>query len=53
MPIEIKEMVIRATIEESSGGDDSLNAQQNVDVDELVDACVQLVLEILRQQDER
>ncbi len=55
MPIEIKELVIRATID--SKGDsksDQQNTAKQVDAKEdVVAECVEQVLEILRQQQER
>ncbi len=56
MPIEIKELVIKATIEgdsekssgSSKGGGGGAKAGENI-----VDACVEKVLEILEKQKQR
>ncbi|HMB91245.1 MAG TPA: DUF5908 family protein [Rhodothermales bacterium] len=55
MPVEIRELVIRATIdsrgkEGGSGGNGQASPQQKK---EIVEECVEQVLEILRQKGER
>jgi len=55
MPIEIKELVIRAEVrgeaKDESGG--RAPAESEVDVDALVEACVRRVLRILHDAKER
>ena len=55
MPVEIRELVIRATIdsrgkEGGGGGNGQASPQQKK---EIVEECVEQVLEILRQKSER
>ena len=57
MPVEIRELVIRATVESTgtdrtaAGRDGGRNRKP--DRDEVVAECVEQVLEILRQREER
>ncbi len=51
MPIEIKELIIRATIEEQIKGD--RKKPSSAEKTELIEACVEQVLEILRKERER
>ncbi len=56
MPIEIKELIIRARVESHGNTKKSTeaNSKQKQKVDpELVEECVEQVLEILRRQKER
>lgn len=61
MPIEIRELVIRATVEngkegaQKPAGTPSKEAATpaNADNDQVVQACVEQVLEILRRKQER
>ena len=56
MPIEIRELVIKATLgeENSQGSRQNASSHNQQDKDqELVKACVEAVLEILRQRKER
>ncbi len=54
MPIEIKELVIKATIDDqgsqSGGGQGGAPASQK---QEIVEMCVEQVLEILKEKQER
>ena len=54
MPVEIRELVIRATIDskgkEGGGSNGQASPQQKK---EIVEECVEQVLEILRQKNER
>ena len=55
MPIQIRELVIRATVDEDSKSEDSSNgilATQTEHSESLVRQCVDEVLEILRFQNE-
>lgn len=51
MPIEIKELIIRASVEPSEKKQDNKNAA--ADQAELLEECVAQVLEILRREKER
>ena len=51
MPIEIKELIIRATIEEQAKGDKKQPPSEEKAV--LIEACVEQVLDILRKERER
>lgn len=57
MPIEIRELVIKATIvQDGAVGDRSGSAGQNNGVtpsEELINTCVEKVLEILKEKNER
>lgn len=53
MPIEIKELVIRATIEPGQPEKRPAGAPAEQAREELVAECVEQVLEILRQKGER
>ncbi|GGZ17468.1 hypothetical protein GCM10007049_07500 [Echinicola pacifica] len=51
MPIEIKELHIKITVDES--GNTSTKPAGNEGKEELVSKCVEQVMEILREQKER
>jgi hypothetical protein len=53
MPIEIRQLVIRATVEEQSGAEPVASAPTERQTAELVALCVEQVLEILRREKER
>ena len=55
MPIEIRELVIRAEIETSqgSGGQSEETSGSTSDRAQLVRDCVEQVMELLRQKEER
>lgn len=60
MPIQIKELVIRATVDENSGAENSPapesspgSAPKGKDRERLIRQCVDEVLEVLRIQNER
>lgn len=58
MPIEVRELVIKATIvqEDVSGNGSSTASSSNNDVssnEALIKICVEKVLEILKEKDER
>ena len=53
MPIEIKELVIRATVEQSGADKKAGGRESGKDRSELVAECVEQVLEILRKRGER
>jgi len=51
MPIEIRELVIKATVTENQDSEESTaNAEST---EEIVKACVEQVLEILKEKQER
>lgn len=49
MPVEIKQLIIRAKVEESSPKNDPTN----VDTNDIIEACVKQVLRILRKTKDR
>jgi len=53
MPIEIRELVIRATVDAGEERPERRSASESSDRTELVEQCVEQVLEILRKQGER
>jgi hypothetical protein len=57
MPVEIRELVIRAEVEPKQGQGQSQGAGQSPgggsDREELVRDCVEQVMEIIRQKEER
>ena len=53
MPIEIKELVIRATVETGGADKASAPAKAAEQKQEIVADCVEQVLEILRRERER
>jgi Family of unknown function (DUF5908) len=55
MPIEIRELVIKATLGEDTKNTNSQNQPEGepVNKDAIVKACVEKVLEIIRQKAER
>lgn len=53
MPIEIKELVIRATVEGGGGDRKGAGKKRELAREEIVAECVEQVMEILRMQRER
>ncbi len=55
MPIEIRELVIKASIDESGAGKGDISGpgMELIDREEIVADCVEQVMEILRGQLER
>lgn len=57
MPVEIKELVIKATVEPNAGtgeGDGASNIGSNsTPGEEIIKTCVEKVLEIIKQKNER
>lgn len=53
MPLEIKELVIRATIDSDAGGKTESSKKEEVDRDDVVAECVEQVMRILRRERER
>jgi hypothetical protein len=57
MPVEIKELVIKATVEPNAGtgeGDGASSVGRNsTPGEELIKTCVEKVLEILKEKNER
>jgi hypothetical protein len=54
MPVEIRELIIRATVSKKSGKDlDDEKETDSEDRDQLVSACVEQVLKILERSKER
>lgn len=53
MPIEIKELIIRATVEDQAKKPGKDKQKPGEDNSQLVEECVEQVLEILRKERER
>ena len=53
MPIEIRELVIKASISESNRETETVTRMGPIDREEIVADCVEQVMEILRNQMER
>lgn len=53
MPLEIKELHIKASISNESESNDSRGNEASPDVDAIVAECVEKVMEILKQKLER
>lgn len=56
MPIEIRELVIKAAISEeteSGGGGSNRAGEEQASTDAIVRACVEKVLEIIKEKSER
>lgn len=53
MPVEIRELVIRATVESQQGPEAISTEGRDQDVEEIVSQCVEQVLEALRREKER
>ena len=55
MPVEIKELVIRAVASQEDAPADTLSQEERTGTrrEELIQACVREVLEILRKEKER
>ena len=53
MPIEIRELVIRTTVQESAGGQAAGRGGGGEEREEIIADCVEQVMAILREQEER
>ncbi|MCB2182640.1 MAG: hypothetical protein KQH63_11470 [Desulfobulbaceae bacterium] len=53
MPIEIRELVIRAEVEPQQGQESGQGAGSASEREQLVRDCVEQVMEIIRQKEER
>lgn len=55
MPIEVRELVIKATVvQDDTGSGSSTSSGKNITPNEqIINACVEKILEILRDRDER
>ena len=53
MPIEIRELVITASISESNSGTEANTGGKSIDREEIIADCVDQVMEIIRNQTER
>ena len=54
MPVEIKELVIKTVVEEErQGGDNVGSAPENTQQDITIQLCVEKILEILKDKNER
>lgn len=53
MPIEIRELIIRARIEEDTGRQESSSSGNGIIQHDLVEECVEQVLKIIERKNER
>ena len=57
MPIEIRELVIKATVNQdgpaSSQGNSSATGHQETPNEEMINTCVEKILQILKEKNER
>ncbi len=53
MPIQINELIIKATIESSSEKEEGGNQSSDFDQQAIIEDCVEQVLEILNNKNER
>jgi hypothetical protein len=53
MPLEIKELVIRATVDAGGGDEGATDKGKPADRESLVAECVEQVMQILRRERER
>ncbi len=53
MPLEIKELVIKATVQDEQQPSTSTQSGTEEDKETIIEECVDKVLEILRNQNER
>jgi len=53
VPVEVRELVIRAYVDQTPAAEKPAPEGEVFDRDELIAECVELVTEILRQQQER
>jgi hypothetical protein len=53
MPIEIRELIIRATVNSGESGKQGRKKSEGKADDAFIEACVEQVLEILRKKKER
>ena len=55
MPVEIKELVIRAVVEKKDGGSEAETGKSSVESDnaQVVEDCVRQVLKIIERKKER
>lgn len=53
MPLEIRELFIKATVREATGADRSPQGADALDKQEVIADCVEEVMRILREEKER
>ena len=53
MPIEIRELIIRARIEEDTGQDETSSHEDRFSREELLEDCVEQVMRIMERKKER
>ena len=53
MPIEIRELIIKATINDSSDGGTTTQSRGNKEKESIVKECVEQVLQILKDKEEK
>ena len=53
MPVEVKELVIKAVVDEQMKNGKTKKPSEKIDRDEIIEDCVEQVLEILKKEKER
>ncbi len=53
MPVEVKELVIKAVVDEQTKNEKKKKPSEKIDRDEIIEDCVEQVLEILKKEKER
>jgi len=53
MPVEVKELIIKAVIDDQTRKEKKDNSQDKINREEIIEDCVDQVLEILKKQKER
>lgn len=53
MPVEVKELVIKAVIDDQMKKEEKKKPSEKIDRDEIIEDCVEQVLGILKKEKER
>lgn len=53
MPVEIRELVIRATVESQRAPESIASESRDQELEDIVSQCVEQVLEVLKREKER
>ena len=53
MPVEVKELVIKAVVDDETRKEEKSKPADKIDREEIIEDCVEQVLEILKREKER
>lgn len=53
MPVEVRELVIKAVVDDQTKSDESKKKPSEEDQQDIVEDCVEQVLEIIKRENER